>query len=78
MSSSYYCVNDFETRSCCDVAAGAVQIVLTVQRGRLAWPLAPLRPAVLAVQAGVFFSLLQRGGSHCSSISKHLLFSSSA
>lgn len=58
MSSSYYGVNDFETRSCCDAAAGAVQIVLTVQRGRPAWPLAPLRSAQRCWQCRRVFSLV--------------------
>lgn len=58
-SFSYYQVNDLETRSCGDAAAGAVQSVLTVPRGHKAWKPTPLRTAVLAVEAGIFFNLLQ-------------------
>lgn len=74
MSSSYYCVNDFETHSCGDAATGAVQSALTVQRWRQAWLLTPLHSAVLSVQMGIFF--YSRSGPHCSFISKHLLGSS--
>lgn len=51
---SYYCVKDFETRSCGDAAAAAVQSALAVQRGRPARPPTPLR----SVQMGIFFNML--------------------
>lgn len=55
---SYYCVKDFETRSCGDAAAAAVQSALAVQRGRPARPPTPLLSVLLAVQTGIFFNML--------------------